>query len=465
MGKLNPSGPARSGGASSTRYQDDPPSAAASIHSLQTYTDIDSEVEEEEEEADLPPAYTDATPTLTHATPATANMPTPSNTITAPESPYAVLGSRTITSSRTGTSYRVSLAPELSKNPADLYWVMSSHIKLAPRPHIHVRGTHTEKQRNNNNNGNNNKGSNSETVVDFDFTIDGAGTVLPGSDTSWDAAKYAPFRFATVVADGDGINAYRGGRFKSTGAKKVASVGGGDVEGNGAAGGAEGEALLPTQDLMQWCERFCQDKAGVKSFVLHRTIRDWNHPMVTQRLTALIRATKYRGDITIKPFTHDANLTIYSPSLLNRLRTNPFVWWTCVILQLWILTWPLLILLERRYEVVNVDWYAARVGTYACGMSEEEWVAFFAPAVRAAALGRRQCANQEVITPLEARQMAEAEARQGIFAMAESEAERERRERINRGEGSWADSIVGVVRGVSEVRREWDQVAGWGGHR
>ncbi|KAL8861552.1 MAG: hypothetical protein Q9178_002076 [Gyalolechia marmorata] len=41
---------------------------------------------------------------------------------------------------------------------------------------------------------------------------------------------------------------------------------------------------------------------------------------------------------------------------INRYRHNKLIWWICVILQLWIITWPLLIFMTKRWEVLTVEW-------------------------------------------------------------------------------------------------------------
>ena len=44
----------------------------------------------------------------------------------------------------------------------------------------------------------------------------------------------------------------------------------------------------------------------------------------------------------------------------------------------------------------------------------------------------------------------------------ESEAERQRRERVHSGQGGLMDSVVGLVRGVSEASQDYRLTMGWG---
>lgn len=73
-------------------------------------------------------------------------------------------------------------------------------------------------------------------------------------------------------------------------------------------------------------------------------------------LTGVIRSTNYRGSISIT-FPLEDRATIVMPDHpINRYRTNRLIWWICIILQLWIITWPLLWLMTKRWEVVGVHW-------------------------------------------------------------------------------------------------------------
>lgn len=50
----------------------------------------------------------------------------------------------------------------------------------------------------------------------------------------------------------------------------------------------------------------------------------------------------------------------------------------------------------------------------------------------------------------------------GLQRQGDSDAEIERRARVDRGEGGFMDSVVGLVRGVGEVQQDWRRAAGWG---
>lgn len=87
---------------------------------------------------------------------------------------------------------------------------------------------------------------------------------------------------------------------------------------------------------------------------------------------------------------HWSFVTVYSPHWVNRLRKNRFVWWFCVLTQLWIITAPVIAILERVYEVINPVWWyshetenatsSSRSGReYSNGRDEAKVADFWAP--------------------------------------------------------------------------------------
>lgn len=115
-------------------------------------------------------------------------------------------------------------------------------------------------------------------------------------------------------------------------------------------------------------------------------------------LSSHLRAANYRGDIKISTSIANGTITVCSPHWINRLRNHRFVFWACIILQLWIVTWPVIWFLERRYEVVRSVWRSSREVAspsgrrmvYACGKDEAAVADFWGPAVRQGAWCRTQ---------------------------------------------------------------------------
>ncbi|GBF66405.1 hypothetical protein TMEN_9125 [Trichophyton mentagrophytes] len=417
--------------------------SAISLHDQQPvepYTD---------EPSDEPPAYTDAIPGSSSQVQASLpDLSTPGAYI----NPYKeVTGSRVVKTYSGRESYLVSVHPEYTNTPSALYNAIYDQACVAPTVLISVTGTHTVKQRDG-------KKDSSSKVTDFDFRIETRGTILPMS--SYDLTRHPLFDFYSelnVVRDNDGQSAYRGGRFKSKSSKKYKSAGAGDLE-QAVTDDEQTEAETSLESMLQeWCTRYCEDKCGVKSFTLRSTVEGLDMAIIKNEITSIIRSTNYRGNISVNQVTTHTALTIYSPHWINKLRTNRFVWWVVVILQLWIITWPIIILLERRYEPAKAQYYVRRESEYNPPFNGEvEWTKMFARAISAAALNRRK---DEIVTIADVQRANDA-ALNG--RREESAAERDRRARLNSGNGSFMDSVIGIARGVSELRSEFDHARGWG---
>lgn len=166
-------------------------------------------------------------------------------------------------------------------------------------------------------------------------------------------------------------------------------------------------------------------------------------------------------------------ITVYSPHWINKLRNHGVVYWIFILSQLWILAWPIIWVLEKRYEVVDSSWYASlavddrngytRARQYAHGRDENALGEFWAPAVKQAAWARRT--DCELVLREDAERLQGLTTEQLLLGVsADTEAETERRQRMQRGEGSFMDSVVGLARGVNEVRQGWNMSMGWGGN-
>ncbi|CRG91608.1 hypothetical protein PISL3812_08658 [Talaromyces islandicus] len=458
-------------------------SGAASTHSLQNVSSDDL----------APPSYEQVTAesssqpsTNTH----NANATYPTRLIDVDTNIPG--GSRAVSaSSRVRDTTIVTLYPELSSNPRTLYTAFAQQIHLPPRPQLLIAGTHTDstKKKQDKKNG-------SDVVTDFDFRVDLAETLLKG----WESLDSAALWHTVEVArDFDGVKTYRGTRLKTASwASTKRNVSGrlgpiqlSDNEGVPEDDDEERRLVQPEtdeqgqhdrrfvserdqDDFMVWCERFCHDPSPVKSFTLHRQVCGFNHQAVINCLKSHIRDINYRGAISMQLVVSKSTITVYSPHWINRLRNHGVVYWVFILTQLWILAWPVIWLLERRYEVVNSSWYAScteedstghsRARTYAHGRDEHALGEFWAPAVKQAAWARRT--NGEIVSRDDAQRLQGLTTEQLLRGTvgSDSQAEIERRQRMQRGEGSFVDSVVGLARGVNEVRQGWNMSMGWGGN-
>ncbi|KAJ9481868.1 hypothetical protein VN97_g11588 [Penicillium thymicola] len=215
---------------------------------------------------------------------------------------------------------------------------------------------------------------------------------------------------------------------------------------------------------MMWCERFCLDPASVKSFTVHRKLAGFNSNAMCNVLFSHIRELNYRGRIHFDLFVAQRSVTIYSPHWINRFRTNRFVWWVVVLLQLWIITWPVIFFMEKRYEPVHTRWNASLIPEsgsaldkrYAFGRDESSLAEYWAPAVKQAAWTRRWGI---VLTRMDANRLQGYSTLQLLgLRSTTSHTELGRQGRVNSGEGRFVDN----VRGIGEARQAWRFAVGWG---
>ncbi|RAH80330.1 hypothetical protein BO86DRAFT_457183 [Aspergillus japonicus CBS 114.51] len=309
-------------------------------------------------EDDLPPAYheTDQTPT-----------PYRDDPLSAPHEAYTIPGHQPYHSVREKTRHAgvVTLDPVLATDAEALYRLVDTQTRLPPRPCLVISGQHHEKERRGND-------STRRTVCDFNFRIDLTRTLLAWGGGAGPLRRWS---YTTVVGDHDHQRAYRGGRWPSRGARHGNKTGGRIAlpeDGDGTTELGEGDRLMggleagdaqgeDAPGLRGWCRRFCDDPAPVKSFTYRRNLHGFDAAPMRTKLIAHIRSTGYQGHVHVAPSLANGTITVYSPHWINRLRNHGFVYWACIILQLWIVTWPVIWWLERRYEVVRSEWFSSQL--------------------------------------------------------------------------------------------------------
>ncbi|KAJ6103206.1 hypothetical protein N7486_005633 [Penicillium sp. IBT 16267x] len=436
-------------------HKDDRPDAASS-HSLHTIED------------DLPPPYTDEPdhiPPVSTSNPASGVAPLPLH-LRLVDSAYILPDSNVKADDKSA----ISIAPSLSRNSDELFYAIRRQMKLPPRPLLWIKGSHSESS-----NDKKKKGSNS--VTDFEFKLDLAETMLAGWEA--DARGTSKWTEEEVLNDEDYKPAFRGGRSKSRTYKapRCSRSRGEDSDALLASdavlradGADEQPATSNEANLKLWCERFCNDPSPVKSFTLHRQVTGFDWKAMRNVLASHIRSLNYLGSVDFTFTVAQQSVTIYSPHWINRLRANRYIWWIFVILQLWIITWPIIWLLEKRYELVHTRWHSSinhdmnsgLIKEYARGRDEATLGEFWGPAVKRMAWSQR-CGQGNTLTRMDAERVQGLDTDQLLgLQRGDSEAERERRERVNRGDAGFVDHMVGFVRGVGEVGQGWRLTAGWG---
>lgn len=190
-------------------------------------------------------------------------------------------------------------------------------------------------------------------------------------------------------------------------------------------------------------------------------------------LDSHIRELNYHGSLSFSYNIAQESVTVYSPHWINRLRANRYIWWIFVILQLWIISWPIIWVMEKRYELAHTRWYAslscphqeadALAIEYASGRAPAQLGEYWANAVKRAAWSKR-CGDSNTLTRMDAERAQGLNMQQllGLDGRTDSQAEQERRARVNNGNAGFVDHMVGFVRGVGEVSQDWRLTMGWG---
>ncbi|RFN45817.1 hypothetical protein FIE12Z_9897 [Fusarium flagelliforme] len=158
--------------------------------------------------------------------------------------------------------------------------------------------------------------------------------------------------------------------------------------------GGSGPPEEGTPGVSEWVYRYCNNKAGLKAFVLERRITGWDFALVGSRLENLVRETGYRGEINITFPTTNARVEIYNNCRTNRWRLTRWIVLLFYFTLLWLFSWPWLSLRTRWYETVYVEWSMSRPdrqGTlrYAC-MSEDQWCRLWRRPIQQAIKARRR---------------------------------------------------------------------------
>ncbi|KAL9088909.1 MAG: hypothetical protein Q9165_005966 [Trypethelium subeluteriae] len=386
---------------------------------------------------------------------------------------------------------QITLDPIFSKDPNALYSLLEHQSRYPPRPIFHFEGHHLENKRQSDGK------TKQERVTDFHIILNCTNHLITG--LSGDILTIWP----TLSAILDDTKAHRGTLFRRRAKRATAKPP--DLE-SGAhhhnhhhhhqqgPGTAAAAAATPDEDrihaLKTWCHIFSSRAAHSAfpcTFRLTRRVGDWDTALLSSRLTAMIRGgTNYRGRVAFEVKMEGAEFVVYSEHWMNRLRLNRWVYWVCVVLQLWILTWPLLWLCTARFEIVEAVWpfklpreevvrrLAAlgeargrrRGGSGEEGEEEEQEVlpALHEPWCYASMSEEEFLASwgKMIVVEAVARRQGEV-GREDLMRVMQAERE-EREGRGRRGSGNAVvDTVVGVVAGIQGVSEQRDRALGWGG--
>lgn len=234
-----------------------------------------------------------------------------------------------------------------------------------PRYFVDITGMHTETS-------GSGKKETKNDVTDFSLTIDLTNLLTRG-----------PRQGGYIELLPDNKRGYRGGIVP----RLVPTMGAQNVEGQ-------------VDDIRNWCEHYVQNPAKIKTFTLKREIRNHDTAKLAQLIRSAIKETNYWGRIQVNFRTTHNSVVVYSPGVVNDWRTTTWVRWVFYLSFLWVITWPLLFLFTRKYEVVKAVYpYADVIADEGAGrsctvMSEVEWYQKWESAIKRAALARMLCKDR-----------------------------------------------------------------------
>lgn len=233
----------------------------------------------------------------------------------------------------------------IAEEPQALYDLICEQARLPPRVFLQIVGCSQNRT--------------PQERIDFNFFLDLTSTVLRlnSNHGEWNELK--------VVRDGDGVQAYRGGwstslkwehgfRFGGLRTEKDIENGYSELEGESLLGMNENGSHEDASSLMAWCERFCRDPAGGKTFTFQRELNGFNKEALQSEVAWYIRSMNYQGQLTTKCHVVNTSLKIYSPHWYTHIRESIFV------KPLRFCLYPLFTYLEGRYEVVRSVWWSSR---------------------------------------------------------------------------------------------------------
>ncbi|KAF8429814.1 hypothetical protein EV426DRAFT_639554 [Tirmania nivea] len=451
MGNPNADAPPASSSSSSSPAKSHPPSdlstSSSAGPSKPTPTNLlDLDLPNPDEPL---PSYEDSTSLSTSA-------PTTDPVLSSDPPPFSVY--QPTTHPHYLNSHLITHDPHLNTDGEALYQFLLQENLIPPIQHVQVRGSHevrntvweTDRE------GRRTTRSETRTVEDFRFRLDLTGGLWAVMQAGGGVEGLGEGGVLKVLGDEEKV--YRGGRTKSRWREQEGRCQGNGQDGNerGCCGrkgckrkGKKGRRrnqtsictdppgnwglldptyhhdhdpeanLLPnatptsTPDsqlpVRAWTDRYCHLPTTLKEFIVRKPITNLSKPLITSLITNQIRATNYRGSVSISFPKQKHKIAIYPDTQFARARNNPWVRWFFYLTFLWVVTWPILYFSTKKFHVVVSEWRWGWKGekrvvrehgdngevrtvekwVWLEEESEREWVRWWAQAVRCAARGRR----------------------------------------------------------------------------
>ncbi|KAG5913314.1 hypothetical protein E4U42_001292 [Claviceps africana] len=306
----------------------------------------------------------------------------------------------------------------LDRDPDFLAHHIDRLAMVPPRPFVRIVGTHTDKAGGDDAS---DKNGGTHKVTDFEIEIELTHLLFAdiGSAQAWStlhtAGNFEKVRRGTVLAT--------------------------RAPGFGGSG-----SLLPEEGvpgLREWCRRYCASRCWLKCFTMERRVEGYDWDMLRRRLEGLVQATNYRGHVTIDFPVRHSHVHVYNECRVNRWRLTKWIVHLFTLTLLFVVTWPYLFLMTRRWETVTAEWRLSEPTAVPgrrkyVSMSEEQWYSMWAATVQRAMLERRR----------------------GILDQGDLERERAR---THRGDGEGGGGMASTVQRGMEAMGVVNRSFGWGG--
>src|SRR5947209_7107001 len=125
--------------------------------------------------------------------------------------------------------------------------------------------------------------------------------------------------------------------------------------------------------------------------IMEKTCPGYNTALLERELQQLIHATNYRGQVKVTFPSTNHIIKIRPSNQFTRLRYNSPLRWFFYVTFLWIITWPILWFITKKYNVIKSVWPISVEQDHGriVRITEEQWLMKWKPPIRRAVLAKR----------------------------------------------------------------------------
>jgi hypothetical protein len=146
--------------------------------------------------------------------------------------------------------------------------------------------------------------------------------------------------------------------------------------------------LEDAMSIRDWCAAYIKSPAMLKEFVLRKRVEGLQQDFLCNRLESIARSTQYCGEVRVRVVVENRSVVLAPDNWVCRIRYSWYRW-LFYISFLWVVTWPILWLLTKRWDVVDAVFNVEPD-------AEQQWVTEWGHVIRSMV---RQKRVQSAITP------------------------------------------------------------------